>query len=371
MIRRVYTIVRAFLLAFVAIAAGATEPVRIVVFTPTTAGNTYWPQVYEILEDAADDLGVELLAFEFDVRDRFAKAEDGVRILRSVGDVDGAIFSVAFGQTLPLLDVTEELGIPVIIQGPLFEEERAALGGGPRREYASWVGLFAEDEVAKGRELARVLLEIATAGGMIGPDGDIDVVGLGGDPSWFGSALRAAGLEDAIADEERARLLQVVPTYWTEAEGYEITRRLMTRYPRATVIWAASDQLAIGASRALRETGLRVGEDVVVGGLDLSERGLAGVLEGTLTATSASPLFGFARVLTYLYDYVQGKDFAPITGTVITLPVQTATLANAADLLGLYRRHHLVDYRALSRAYTPSLSRYDFSPDRLRESMVQ
>lgn len=369
-VRCVVTIL-ALILGSIAVPASAQDPLRVVVFTPATEGNTYWPQVYDILEATADDLGIELLIHGFDVGDRYAKADEGARILRSSGPVDGAIFSVAFGQTLPLLEVTEELGIPVMIQGPLFESELPAIGYGPRNAYASWIGLFAEDEFEKGRELGRVLLDEALAAGMAGSDGTVRVVGIGGDPSWFGSVRRADGLAAAVDEHPDARLLQVVPTLWTEDEGYAMAGRLMERYPRASVFWAASDQLAIGASRAVREAGRTVGEDAAVGGLDLSRRGLEYVEDGRLTATSASLLFGYARVLTYLFDYMNGIDFAEEEGTRVALPVRTATIRNAGEFLELYRTHERIDYTLLSRAHNPVLASYDFSPAALRAATVE
>lgn len=347
------------------------EPTRVVVFTPTTEDNTYWPQVYDILEAAADDLGMELLMYGFDVSDRYAKAEEGARILRSAGRVDGAIFSVAFGQTRPLLEVTEELGIPVMIQGPLFESELPAIGYEPRNAYASWIGLFAEDEFAKGRALGRVLIEEALRADMTGADGSVQIVGLGGDPSWFGSVRRADGLSAAVDEYPNAKLLQVVPTLWTEDEGYAIAHRLLARYPQASVFWCASDQLAIGASRALREAGRTVGETAVVGGLDLSRRGLEFVQDGHLTATSASLLFGYARVLTYLFDYMNGVDFADVADPRVQLPVRTATADNADRFLELYRSYAQIDYSLLSRVLNPDLVSYDFGPAALRAAMVE
>jgi|GEM_PF-1238530 len=341
-------------------------PLRVVVFTPTTQDNTYWPQVYEIMEAAADDLGVELLFHGFDVRDRYAKADLGTKILQSVGRIDGAIFSVAFGQTLPLLQATESLRIPVIVQGPLFESELPALGYRPRRTFASWVGLFSQDEHEKGRELGRVLIDAALRTGLTSTAGTVPVAGVGGDPSWFGSQVREAGLVAAVQAHPEAVLFQVVPTLWAESDGYEMGRALLARYPDTTVIWAASDQLAIGAARGAREAGLVVGEDLVIGGLDLSRAGLEHVRDGRLTATTASLLFGYARVLVYLTDYVRGVDFADETGTEFVLPVWTATAENAGEFLQLYRAHDEIDYRLLSRALNPELESYDFSPARLR-----
>lgn len=364
-----FTCVTLLLIAASGSAGAQSGHLNIVVFTPTTEGNTYWPQVAEIMTGAAEDLAIGIEIFEFDVGDRFAKREDGVRILRSAAHVDGAILSVAFGQALPLLEVTEQRGIATMIQGPLFAEELPALGFEPRVRFSSWVGLFVEDERAKGRELGRVLISRALKAGMTDRFGDIQVVGIGGDPSWFGSALRARGLADAVAEVDGARLLQVVSTDWTESEGFDVAMGLLRRYPETSVIWAASDQLALGASRALAEIGREVGTNAVVGGLDLSLRGLEAIEAGQLTASSASTLFDYARILVYLFDYLSGSDFAGPAGHRIVLPVETATSTNAARYADLYRRHRQIDFARFSRSLNPDLAGYDFSVERLRAAL--
>lgn len=105
---------------------------RVAVFTPTTEGNTYWPEVQRMMRAAAADLAIDIAFFEFDVSDRFAKSDAGVRILRTPPAPDAAIFSVAYGQAEALMNAAEELEIPFLLHGPLFPEELEALGGGPR-----------------------------------------------------------------------------------------------------------------------------------------------------------------------------------------------------------------------------------------------
>jgi LacI family transcriptional regulator len=53
---------------------------------------------------------------------------------------------------------------------------------------------------------------------------------------------------------------------FSEEEGYSLTKLILPRSPDA--IFAASDAMALGALRALREAGLRVPEDVAVIGFD-------------------------------------------------------------------------------------------------------
>jgi ABC-type sugar transport system substrate-binding protein len=334
---------------------------RIIVFTPTTADNTYWPQVYDILNAAAEDLGVELLGYEFDVGDRFAKHTEGLEILRNTPEIDGAIFSVAFGQTEPLLRATDRRDIPVLIQGPLFESELRRVGDSPREVFDSWVGYFYQDEWEKGYELGRILLSRALEAGLVDSRGRVWAAGIGGDPTWFGSELRATGLEQAVDEEPRGILTQVVPTKWTQAEGRRVAAGLLARYPELSVIWTASDQLALGAAAAGREAGRSPGVDLLLGGLDLSLPGLRGVDGGVLTATVASSLLSYAEALIYLYDYIHGYDFAPEVGTEIRLSVHVATEETAARHLFLYQSLDAIDFSLFSRALNPDHRGYDFS----------
>ena len=54
----------------------------------------------------------------------------------------------------------------------------------------------------------------------------------------------------------------------TMEDGYRATKALLGRRPRSTAIFAYSDFVAFGVMRAVRETGLRIPEDVAVVGYD-------------------------------------------------------------------------------------------------------
>lgn len=336
---------------------------RIVVFTPTTRGNAYWPEVYAILEAAAEDLDIELMGYEFDVGDRFAKHTEGLQTLRETRDIDGAIFSVAFGEAKPLVEEAQARGFPVMIQGPLFSEERDELGGGPRQRYDQWIGSFAQSEEEKGYRLAKVLLETAHSAAVDGTAGSpgIVVAGIGGDPTWEGSAQREEGLRRAVRENPEAELLQIVPTRWSQSQGHRVASGLLGRYEDLSIIWAASDQLAVGAATAARSAGIELGTEIWIGGLDLSPLGLQEVGTGRLTATVASPLFSYAEVLIYLYDYIHGYDFADSVGTEFSFSVHSATESNAGEYLELYSSYEAIDFAELSKVGNPEREEYDFS----------
>ncbi|MGK2962120.1 MAG: LacI family DNA-binding transcriptional regulator, partial [Gemmatimonadaceae bacterium] len=76
----------------------------------------------------------------------------------------------------------------------------------------------------------------------------------------YRAALREAGIEADRGLEQGGD--------FTEAGGYTATVELLSRDPRPTAIFAANDSMAIGALSALRETGVRVPEQIAVGGFD-------------------------------------------------------------------------------------------------------
>jgi ABC-type sugar transport system substrate-binding protein len=158
------------------------------------------------------------------------------------------------------------------------------------------------DEMEKGYRLGKALITAARRAGLGTADTPLNIVDIGGDFTWFGSRLREKGLVRAVEEAPPARLLQVVPTHWTQAEGKKIAELLINRYPLTSVFRAASDQLGIGAAEALVNAGLTIGQNVFLGGLDLSLNGLQHLKNGQLIATVASSLFAYAEIVVYLYD---------------------------------------------------------------------
>jgi DNA-binding LacI/PurR family transcriptional regulator len=91
----------------------------------------------------------------------------------------------------------------------------------------------------------------------------------GASDSFF--AARRAETWRQVLEAEGRPVPEVMPGDWTARSGYLATQRLLeTGSPadRPTAIFAANDQMALGAYRALRDAGLRVPEDVSVVGFD-------------------------------------------------------------------------------------------------------
>jgi ABC-type sugar transport system substrate-binding protein len=334
---------------------------RIALFSPSSENNSYWPQVFRIIAAVAEDLGFQFVPYSLGVQDRFARELAAIGALRANPAPEAVILPVVIGQGKRVLDVAETLALPIFIMGPLFPSELPELGGAPRTKYKRWTALFNWAEEQKGYALAAALITEARRARAFARDGKIHVIGLGGDPSWFGSGLRQAGLTRAIAEHADVALKQVVPTKWTAAEGRDLTAKLLRRFPEASVVWAASDQLGAGASEALLEAKRSLGKTAFTGGLDLSDLGLRLVMEGKFVATAASTMLSYAQVAVLTYDYLHAFDFAGELGTELAFPTYVATRANAREHVRLSRCLNSIDFRKFSKVYNKGLKRYDFS----------
>jgi LacI family repressor for deo operon, udp, cdd, tsx, nupC, and nupG len=119
------------------------------------------------------------------------------------------------------------------------------------------------DDVEASRQAVRYLLDlghrrIAMLGGSL--EEVLDFAAPLDRLTGFRRELEAAGAPVDPAWE--------VTSDFTARGGQAATRLLLETGPRPTAIFAASDEMAIGAVHALREAGLRVPEDVSVIGID-------------------------------------------------------------------------------------------------------
>lgn len=82
---------------------------------------------------------------------------------------------------------------------------------------------------------------------------------------------RVRGYEQAMAEHglmEHIRVISPVNYRWDYQSGYLSMQSILQQPERPTAIFAAGDQMAIGAYRALAEAGLRVPQDMSVVGFD-------------------------------------------------------------------------------------------------------
>jgi DNA-binding LacI/PurR family transcriptional regulator len=162
----------------------------------------------------------------------------------SVGHVDGALLISLHGDD-PMLTAISAAGIPLVVMGRPITGRRA--------DYVD------ADNAGGAREAVRHLASVGRRrlATVAGPqDMSVGLDRLRG----YADAARSAGIS-AAAD-------RVAHGDFTEAGGHRAMKRLLEAAPEIDGVFVASDLMAIGALRALRETGRRVPDDVAVVGFD-------------------------------------------------------------------------------------------------------
>ncbi|WP_428963874.1 LacI family DNA-binding transcriptional regulator [Micromonospora fluostatini] len=267
------------------LAGGRTGTVAVVVPRIT---RWFFSTVVEAVEEFLHDGGYDLLLYNLGGREQIRQ-----RVLRTANlhqRADGIIL-VATPLRATELTALAELGLPgvTISSGSVV----------PR-----WPCVRIDD-VAAARTATRHLLDL----------GHRRIAHISGDPDdelaftthldrrqGYQEALRAAGLEpDPSLDVE---------SEFTIDGGTRATEELLRRGDPPTAIFAACDEMAMGALSALRDAGLRVPQDVSVIGID--DHDLAGVVGLTTIAQPAAEQGSLAARI--LLDPVGGALAARPTG---------------------------------------------------------
>ncbi|WP_460887933.1 sugar ABC transporter substrate-binding protein [Promicromonospora xylanilytica] len=145
-------------------------------------------------------------------------------------------------------------------------------------DYDSWLSHITYDGVESGKQIGDALAEaIGGSGGIVALQGILDT----------GAAKdRFAGLEESLAGNPDVELLDDQTANFSRAEALEVTKTLLTKHgDDVKGIWAANDDMALGALEALQQAGR---DDVAVVGIDAVPDALTAIEDGTMTATVSS-----------------------------------------------------------------------------------
>ncbi|MGH7123061.1 MAG: LacI family DNA-binding transcriptional regulator [Stellaceae bacterium] len=133
---------------------------------------------------------------------------------------------------------------------------------------------------------------------------------------WAG-AMVAAGLSPSISTETAA----------TEPGGLAAVRALLQSAPRPTAILCATDRIAIGGLRAIKEAGLVVGRDVSIAGHDnLSASAFTEPALTTMELPVTKVGTRLAEMLVALIGGADARDFAEVWPV---LPIERASIGPA------------------------------------------
>lgn len=194
---------------------------------------------------------------------------------RLAGDTECLVMNIlpnGDSDTPPIVEGAEEAGAYLVTQWNKPADMNPA-------DYDYWLSHITYNGVESGKQIGDALAEaIGGEGGIIALQGVLDTAA---------AKDRFAGLEESLAENTGMTLLDDQTANFSRAEALEVTKTLLTKHgDDVKGIWAANDDMALGALEALQQAG-REGEVAVVG-IDAVPDALTAIQDGSMTATVSS-----------------------------------------------------------------------------------
>ncbi len=142
-------------------------------------------------------------------------------------------------------------------------------------DYKNWVSHISFDGISAGEFTAEKLFESFNYDGKI--------VALQGLLSNSIAQDRFTGLENTLKKYPKVKLVAYEAADWDRTIAYEKTRNLLVAHPDIKGIWAANDNMALGALEALRAVG-KAGQ-ILVTGTDGTDEIYEAIKNGEVVAT--------------------------------------------------------------------------------------
>ncbi|MFT7559956.1 MAG: ABC-type sugar transport system substrate-binding protein [Flavobacteriales bacterium] len=352
----------------------ATKVPRVVLIAPERLG--FWSNAIAFSQDVAKDLRLDLDIIYADSRFEALRAMKAV-VARTEKPAY-VIFHYQEGAGPEMLELAHKAEVSsFIINSEVASSERERVGT-PRQHYPTWLGHMYPDDEQVGEQLASSLIRLAkahlkkvdqVASRKLGKPQEanlqVNVLGVGGSSSSTAAILRNQGLQALVASDDGVKLRRLIATHWEGST--KAIRTLLRQYGGISVIWAASDTLALEGVHAAKEIGLRPGQDIFIGGIDWSLRGIQAVKSGDLSLSIGGHYMEAGWALILLYDHFHGYDFKPDLGRIIHLPMDEINQSNVDEYftvfdMGAWKN---INFQKFSKTYVSNIEHYDFSLEKI------
>ena len=259
----------------VAIRAGsgpsAQQPTLTVAFVPKALNSPFWGQMQEAGEAEAEALGINLVSL---AADRETDVERQYQIIENLIQqrVDAILLAPSGSKELvPAISKANGAGIPVLLLDTRIDEAAAA---SVRAEVLTYIG---SDNFEGGAVAGRYLA--AELGGV----GEIAVIeGISGHET---ADQRRLGFLSGIEGSPRLKVVASQTANWERARAYTVAENLLQAHPGLDAIFAANDEMALGALEAIDAAG-RISEIAVIG-FDAIPDALANIRSGRMLGSVA------------------------------------------------------------------------------------
>jgi ribose transport system substrate-binding protein len=233
-------------------------------------------------EKAAAQLGARLVVL--DSQGSPGKQSDDIGNLVATG-VRGIVMSPMSRGVVAAIEAAVNAGVPVATVDTKADTDKVLVH----------VGI---DNVEAGRMAARFVID------RLGNKGS--VIEFEGAPLWPTAVDRKAGFDEVIG-KSNVKLLTSLTAYWSRPRAGEQMEALMRAYPDFDAVFAANDDMILGAITAMQLAKVDPASKVTVG-VDATPEALRYLKEGKLSATIDGLPGKQARLaVEYLVGYIKNQ----------------------------------------------------------------
>ena len=226
--------------------------------------NPIWIALQEGAEQAGADSGCEVTVLAPNTPE---SNEEQISLIQQqiAKGVDALVVIPADGTGIvPAIEEANAAGIPVINVDTKIDTSTCAVDT-----------FIAVENYTAGVEVAKALAEKM--------NGEGDVIILEGKPGTQSSIDIVGGANDVFDEYEGINVVASQAADWNRTEGYTVTLNLLEANPDVTAIFAANDEMAMGALQAVSQSG-KEGE-ILIAGLNANPDAKEAVDAGQLTMT--------------------------------------------------------------------------------------
>ena len=247
-----------------------------------TTSSEYWSYVIAGIEQAEKDLG----NVEVDVRGANSDTDfDGqLNMVETIVNADMCeAIAIAPLQADQIANALTGVKIPVLAIDTNFEQAETFIGTA-HEDAAYQGGKYVAEQIGKGGKV-------------------VVLANIQGEST---SEARVAGYRKAL--EEGG--CEIISTQYTDGVGDKavtVTDGVLQSFPDIDAIVCCADDVALGASRAIRQTG-RDGDGIIVCGFDGISSGVQAVVDGEISCTVAQDPYNMGyQCVKSMLDVVDGK----------------------------------------------------------------
>jgi LacI family transcriptional regulator len=268
----------------------------------TDITNPFFTHIARGVEDTASDAGFTVI---YSNTDESVDEETKNLQLLLQKQVDG-ILLVPARSTSRSIELIKEQGTPVVILD--------------RRVSDVETDVVRCDSVEGAYKLVKLLLD----------QGHRRIAVLSGPQGVSTADDRVTGYQKAMAEVGLSDDGLVFYGNYTLTSGYEMAKRTLSLSPQATALFAANNFIAIGALRALRDSGLKVPGDISLVAFD--DLPQTWIVEPFLTVAAQPPYEMGCKATQLLLNRIRGE--APSECQEIILPVELIVRHSSGPVKG-------------------------------------